>query len=150
MQQYLTRMNVARALTLFGFAIGLRSVYFTWSHIGNDLFLMTPDSPLAVTHSWHHFFREVFGDFGAMIGVLILLWAPEKLRAPTTWWVMLILLLGFYGPFWAGTPFMAELAAPTMGAEIQHLIMALPPLVGVFLVRKEYFPGAGLATEAAR
>ena len=148
MQQYLTRMNVARALTILGFVIGLRSVYFTWSHIGSDLFLMTPESPLATTHSWHHFFREIFGDFGAMIGVLILLWAPERLRAPTLWWVMLVLLLGFYAPFWAGTPFMAALAAPTLGAEIQHLLMAAPPLVAVFIVRKEYFPTAQSAVEA--
>ena len=62
MQQYLTRMNIARILVVFGFVVGLRSVYFTWSHIGNDLFLLTPESPLALTHSWHHFFRELFGS----------------------------------------------------------------------------------------
>ena len=148
MQQYLTRMNIARALTIFGFLVGLRSVYFTWTHIGSDLFLMTPESPLAVTHSWHHFFREVFGDFGAMIGVLMLLYAPERLRAPTTWWVMLILLLGFYAPFWVGVPFMAELAAPTLGSEIQHLVMAIPPMIAVFVVRREYYPSARVAAEA--
>jgi len=148
MQQYLTRMNIARALTIFGFVFGLRSVYFTWSHIGSDLFLMTPESPLATSHSWHHFFREVFGDFGAMIGVLMLLWAPERLRAPVLWWVMLVLLLGFYAPFWVGVPFMAELGAPSLNAEIQHLIMALPPLVAVFLVRREYYPPAQGAVHA--
>ena len=81
MQAYLTRMNIARLLTLFGFAVGLRSVYFTFNHIGSERFLLTPESPLAVTHSWHHFLREGFGDFGAMIGVLILLWAPAHLRS---------------------------------------------------------------------
>ena len=137
--EYITRMNVGRALTVFGFVVGLRSVLFTWGHVGSDLFVLTPDSPLAVTHSWHHFFREVFGDFGAMIGVLILLWAPPALRRPATWGVMLILLLGFYAPFWVGVPFMAELAAPSLNAEIQHLVMAIPPLVGLFVVRREYF-----------
>ncbi|MDG2316153.1 MAG: hypothetical protein P8M36_04470 [Gammaproteobacteria bacterium] len=139
MQQYLTRMNVARILVIFGFIAGLRSVYFTWSHIGSDLFLLTPESPLALTHSWHHFFRELFGDFGAMIGVLILLWLPSSNRSPKTWWVMLVLLLGFYAPFWVGAPFMIELAAPNIDAEIQHVIMALPPLVAVFLVRKDFY-----------
>ena len=140
MQQYFTRMNIARFLVIFGFFVGLRSIYFTWSHIGSDLFLLTPESPLALSHSWHHFFREVFGDFGAMIGVLMLLWLPRPLRAPATWWAMLVLLLGFYAPFWVGAPFMIELAAPSLDAEIQHLIMALPPLAAVFLARKEYYP----------
>tara|TARA_Y100000590_G_scaffold445607_1_gene578005 strand:+ start:213 stop:641 length:429 start_codon:yes stop_codon:yes gene_type:complete len=139
MQQYLTRINIARFLVLFGFIVGLRSIYYTWAHIGNDLFLLTSDSPLALTHSWHHFFREIFGDFGAMIGVLILLWLPQNHRVPMTWWVMLVLLLGFYAPFWVGTPFMIELAAPTLGAEIQHLIMALPPIIALFVVRKDFY-----------
>ena len=43
---------------------------------------------------------------------------------------------------------MAALAAPTLGAEIQHLLMAAPPLVAVFIVRKEYFPTAQGAVEA--
>ena len=135
---YLNRMNVGRALTLLGFVIGLRSVAFTVSHIGSDRFLLTPDSPIVQTHSWHHFLREAFGDFGAMIGVCILLWAPTRYRGPATWWTMLVLLLGFYAPFWVGTPFMAELGAPTLGTEVWHAAMAIPPLVGVFVVRREY------------
>ena len=137
--EYINRMNIGRALVIVGFVVGLRSVMFTWGHIGSDLFLLTPETPLARSHSWHHFFREVFGDFGAMIGVLILLWVPVQLRAPVLWWTMLVLLLGFYAPFWAGTPFMAELAAPSLNAEIQHLVMAVPPLVGLFVVRREYY-----------
>ena len=137
--EYINRMNIGRALVIIGFVVGLRSVMFTCGHIGSDLFLLTPETPLARSHSWHHFFREVFGDFGAMIGVLILLWVPIQLRAPVIWWTMLVLLLGFYAPFWVGTPFMAELAAPSLNAEIQHLVMAVPPLVGLFVVRREYF-----------
>ena len=70
----------------------------------------------------------------------MLLWLPQSLRAPVIWWVMLVLLLGFYAPFWVGARVMIELAAPSLGAEIQHLIMALPPLVAVFIARKEYYP----------
>ena len=136
---YINRMNVGRMLTILGFAIGLRSVMFTWGHIGSDMLLLTPETPLVQTHSWHHFFREAFGDFGAMIGVCILLWAPARYRGPAVWWTMLVLLLGFYAPFWVGTPFMAELAAPSLNAEILHVVMALPPMVGLFVVRREYF-----------
>ncbi len=136
----LNRLNVARALTIIGFLIGLRSVGFTWAHIGDEMFGLTSESYLAVTHSWHHYFREVFGDVAAMVVVLLILYAPKPLRQPAVWWSMLILLFGFYAPFWVGVPFMAELAAPSMSAEIQHIMMALPPLVGLFLCRSYYFP----------
>ncbi len=139
----LNRLNVARALTLIGFLIGLRSVGFTWAHIGDELFVLTADSRLAVTHSWHHFFREVFGDVAAMVVILLMLFVPKPLRRPAVWWSMLILLFGFYAPFWVGVPFMAELAAPSRAAEIQHVLMALPPMLAVFLCRSYYFQAGG-------
>ena len=139
----LNRLNVARALMLIGFLIGLRSVGFTWAHIGDELFVLTADSRLAVTHSWHHYFREVFGDVAAMVVILLILFVPEPLRRPAVWWLMLILLFGFYAPFWVGVPFMAELAAPSRAAEIQHVLMALPPMIGVFLCRSYYFQAGG-------
>ncbi len=139
----LNRLNVARALTLIGFLIGLRSVGFTWAHIGEELFVLTADSPLAVTHSWHHYFREVFGDVAAMVVILLILFVPKPLRRPAVWWSMLILLFGFYAPFWVGVPFIAELAAPSRAAEIQHVLMALPPMLGVFLCRSYYFQAGG-------
>lgn len=142
MPAIVNRMNIARVLTIFGFVVGLRSVGFTWDHIGNAGFVLTSESRLAVEHSWHHFFREVFGDAAAMIVVLMMLYVPQQLRQPIVWWSMLILLLGFYAPFWVGTPFMAELGAPSMDAEIQHLIMAVPPLVGLFLCRSYYYQAA--------
>lgn len=143
MSEVLNRLNIARGLTIFGFVIGLRSVWFTWTHIGSDLFVMTSASPLDVTHSWHHFFREVFGDVSAMLVVLVFLFVPKSMRSPAAWWAMLILLLGFYAPFWAGVPFMQELAAPSLDAEIQHLVMALPPMIAVFLCRSYYFQARG-------
>ena len=139
----LNRLNAARALTVIGFLIGLGSVGYTWAHIGDELFVLTADSRLAVTHSWHHYFREVFGDVAAMAVVLLLLYVPKPLRRPAVWWSMLILLFGFYAPFWVGVPFMAELAAPNRAAEIQHVLMALPPMIGVFLCRSYYFQAGG-------
>jgi hypothetical protein len=143
MPAIVNRLNIARTLTIFGFIYGLRSVGFTWDHIGSAAFLLTSESPLAVEHSWHHFFREVFGDASAMIVVLVLLYVPQQLRQPAVWWSMLILLLGFYAPFWVGVPFMPELGAPSLDAEIQHVVMALPPMIGVFLCRRYYYDTAG-------
>jgi hypothetical protein len=142
MPAMLNRLNIARVLTMLGFFIGLRSVGFTWAHIGDEMFVLTADSRLAVTHSWHHYFREVFGDVSAMVVVLLILYVPQQLRQPALWWSMLILLVGFYAPFWVGVPFMQELAAPSMSAELQHIAMALPPMVSVFLCRSYYFPKA--------
>ena len=139
MLKYLTTLWVVRALIIMGFLLGLRSVGYTALHIGSDLFLLTPESRLVQTHSWHHFFREVFGDIGAMAAILLILFAAPQFRNPITWWVMLILMVGFYGPFWAGTPFMAELGAPSMQAEILHLEMAIPALLGCFLARRHFF-----------
>jgi hypothetical protein len=52
---------------------------------------------------------------------------------------MLILMLGFYAPFWVGVPFMAELGAPSFAAEINHLSMAVPSLLGCFLARRHFW-----------
>ena len=73
MLKYLTNLWLARALVILGFILGMRSVGSTIRHIGNELMILTPDSRLVQTHSWHHYFREVFGDFGAMAAILIIL-----------------------------------------------------------------------------
>jgi hypothetical protein len=51
---------------------------------------------------------------------------------------MLILMIGFYAPFWVGTPFNAALGAPNMSAEINHLQMAVPALLGCFLSKRHF------------
>ena len=90
------------------------------------------------THSWHHFFREGFGDLDAMAAILAILFAAPRFRNPTMWWVMLILMFGFYAPFWIGVPFMAELAAP------QHVCGGRPSVDGCaraarcFLARRHF------------
>jgi hypothetical protein len=52
--------------------------------------------------------------------------------------VMLILMVGFFAPVWVGVPFMAELAAPNMSAEISHLSMAVPCVLGLILARRHF------------
>ncbi len=128
----------ARGLVIIGFLVGYGPVGATFRHIGNDRFLLTPEATLDVTHSWHHFLREGFGDLGAMVAILIILFVAPRYRNPAMWWVMLVLMIGFYAPFWVGVPFMAELAAPSMNAEIAHLSMAVPSLLGCFLAKRHY------------
>ena len=128
----------ARGLVIIGFLAGYGPVGATFRHIGNNRFLLTPEATLDVTHSWHHFLREGFGDLGAMVALLVILFVAPRYRSPAMWWVMLILMVGLYAPFWVGVPFMAELAAPSMNAEIAHLSMAVPSLLGCFLAKRHY------------
>jgi hypothetical protein len=119
---------------ILGFLAAYTPVVQTFSHIGNENMRLISSS----THSWHHFFREGFGDLAAMAAVLVILFVGPRLRHQTMWWLMLILMVGFYAPFWVGTPFMAELGAPSMAAEIAHLQTAVPALLGCALAKRHY------------
>ena len=138
MKRLLANLWTARVLVIIGFLAGWNSLGATVGHVGNDRFLLVDTAPLVQTHSWHHYFRELGGDFAAMAAILIILFAAPRFRTPVTWWVMLILMLGFYAPFWVGTPFMPELGAPNRDAEIYHLSMAIPALLGCFLAKRHF------------
>ena len=135
MKNFLTHIWTGRILVITGFLLGYNSLSATVTHIGNDAFLLVGGTQ---THSWHHFLRELGGDFGAMAAILVILFVPPAARTRVSWWVMLILMVGFYAPFWVGMPFMPELGAPSMAAEINHLMMAVPALVGCFLSRRHF------------
>lgn len=130
-------LPTARILVIVGFILGFESLWATIGHIGNEQFRLVAAAPFD-THSWHHFFREVGGDIGAMVAILLLLFAAPKYRNPVAWWTMLVLAIGYYAPFWAGTPFMRELAAPNFDAEINHLSQAIPTVIGILVARRFY------------
>ena len=52
---------------------------------------------------------------------------------------MLIAMFGIFAPFWIGAPFMTELRATNINAEIAHLRMAAPAVIGCFLAKRYYF-----------
>ena len=137
--EWIRSIWTGRILIIGGFVAGYNSLGATVRHLGNEAFLLVPASPNGQTHSWHHFLRELGGDFGAMAAILLIVFAAPKYRSPLTWWVMLILMVGFYAPFWIGTPFDPAYGAPNMGAEINHLIMAVPPLIGCYALRSQFF-----------
>ena len=82
---------------------------------------------------------EGVGDLAATAVILAIILAAPKFRNPALWWVMLITMFGIYAPFWIGTPFNSDLSAPHMKAEIAHLKMAVPAVIGCFLARRHYF-----------
>lgn len=144
----LTRLNIARALLVFGFLYGLTSLLATINHIGDPAYLVQESFGGGQAHSWYHALRETFGDVATLIVVLYVFFAGAGVRQPVTWWICLVLLLGYYLPYWAGMPFMAELAAPSLQAELNHIIQAAFALAGLFTARPVFFsaahrPGAG-------
>lgn len=135
MKDRLTSMTTVRVLALFGFYYGFQSsLLSTFNHIGNGA--------MGGAHTWYHFFREVGLDIGALSGMLIILFAAPRFRTPVTWWVALVLMAGYYSPYWIGMPFMAELAPPgglLSRADWNHIIQAFFPLLGLFLARRHFF-----------
>jgi hypothetical protein len=140
--EWIRSIWVGRVLIVAGFLAGYNSLSATVGHLGSNAFLLVAESPTGQTHSWHHFLRELGGDFGAMVAIIMIIFATPKFRSPLTWWVMLVLMIGFYAPFWIGTPFDPAYGAPNASAEINHLMMAVPPLVGCFALIPYFFRGS--------
>jgi len=132
--QWIQSIWVGRGLIIAGFFLGYNSIGATVRHLGNDAFLLVANSPNGPTHSWHHFLRELGGDFGAMAAILLIVFAAPRFQTRVMWRVMLILMVGFYAPFWMGVPFDPAYGAPNWGAELNHLMMAIPPLIGCFVL----------------
>ncbi len=143
MKSFLTNLWTARVLVILGFLFGWNSLSATAGHIGNPQTMFVGGLQ---THSWQHFLRELGGDFGAMAAILLILFSAQRVRTPATWWVVLILMIGFYAPFWVGTPFMQELGAPSWPAERNHLMMAIPALLGCFLAKRHFRGDAASAS----
>lgn len=135
----INRLNIARALLVFGFLYGLTSLLATFNHIGDPAYLVQESFGGGQAHSWYHALREAFGDIATLVIVLFLFFANTQVRQPLTWWICLVLLSGYYLPYWAGMPFMDELAAPSLGAELNHIIQAAFALAGLFCARKDFF-----------
>jgi hypothetical protein len=133
------RLNIARTSLVIGLLIGLMSWTESVDHIGNADFLV-PAYPLGPTHAWYHIFREVCGDVAMMLVFLLLFFGADQWRTPITWWIGLILMVGYYAPFWIGEPFLPALSAPTPIAGWAHLAMAGFAFFGLALARPAFAP----------
>jgi hypothetical protein len=125
-----------------GLTIGLISFFATVGHIGSAQYLLAPsinggESELA-THAWYHALREATGDVASMLILLLIFFGKAVWRTPVNWIICLIIMIGYYAPFWIGAPFSAALAAPSWMAEIVHIIMAALPFSALFLARKSF------------
>jgi hypothetical protein len=131
----LRSMTTVRVLAVCGFLYGIQSsLWATFTHIGSEA--MGPG------HTWYHFLREVGLDIGALSALLIILFGAAKVRTPATWWIALVLMLGYYAPYWVGAPFMEELYPPGgfwSVADWNHYIQAGLPLLALFLGRGHFY-----------
>ena len=134
-----TRLNLARVLLVVGLGTGLLSWRESVGHIGNPDFLV-PNYPQGATHSWYHVLREATGDVAKMAVFLLLFFGPSMWRTPVTWWIGLVLMLGYYAPFWIGEPFNSALAAPNATASLIHLSMAAFALIALGLAWPCFHP----------
>ena len=132
------RLNTARASLVIGLLIGLMSWKESVGHIGNADFLV-PSFPLVATHAWYHVFREACGDIAKMGVLLLFFFGPQHWRTTIGWWVCLILMLGYYAPFWIGEPFLHELSAPIPFAGRVHVAMAFFAFLGLALAQPSFF-----------
>ncbi len=139
MPAYINRLNVSRFLIVAGFLLGLRSLGYTIDHIGAANYILVPEFPYGQTHVWHHALREAAGDIATMAAILLIYFGASSYRTACSWLVSLLLMIGYYSPFWIGAPFMKELAAPNIEAEINHIIMTVPCVIGLFLSRSYFF-----------
>jgi len=133
-----SRLNKGRAMVVAGFAIGLISLAMTAGHIGNPTYLLVAEAGEGATHAWYHALRELCGDIMTIVVILIVLFGKALYRTPFTWIICLLLMVGYYAPFWIGTPFLGQLEAPNIGAEIVHVTMAALALGGLGFLRKEF------------
>jgi hypothetical protein len=139
----MSKLNIARVLLLVGLIIGLESLYATFTHVGDPLFTLPPEFGGGTTHAWYHALREALVDVGAIAVLLLVFFGKPWFRTTATWWIALVLMIGYYSPFWIGMPFNSALAAPTLEAELRHIAQAALPLTALFIARKEFPAGVG-------
>lgn len=132
------QLTLSRIFVVLGLLIGLKSWWMTMQHVGDVQYALIPEFTKGATHAWYHAFREALGDVAAMLVFLTIFFGSSSFRTKATWWICLIVMLGYYLPFWVGTPFLPELAAPHLKAEIIHILMAFFPLVGLLIARKDF------------
>ncbi|MDB4511862.1 hypothetical protein N9060_00225 [Arenicella sp.] len=134
----MSKLNIARILVAIGMIIGVESLAATFGHIGDPLYTLPEEFGGGTTHAWYHALREALGDIGTIVVLLLVFFGAASFRSRATWWISLILMAGYYLPFWVGAPFNSALAAPTLEAELRHIAQAAIPLIALFIARKDF------------
>jgi hypothetical protein len=141
----ISRMTAARLLLGLAFLGSLISMLQTVSHLTDPEYYLPAlsDGP---QHARFHFVREVAGDFGKIIAAVIILSVPATRRTPILWWLLFVLVLSYYGGFWAGYPILG-VGAPNLPSQIVHTLTTVLGLAGVWVARSCFQPTPGMVRE---
>lgn len=131
----MNRLVIARILLALGLLAGSASWWITLQHISDPNFLLVAAFEDGASHARYHVFREAGGDVAAMAVLLILFYGPQRFRTRESWLTALLVMAGYYAPFWIGAPFNEALAASNRGAEAVHIAMAVPSVAALFLAK---------------
>ncbi len=135
------RLMIARILLAMGLLVGLVSWGFTLQHIIDPAFLLISDFESGASHARYHVFREAAGDLAAMVVLLFLFFGPRGFRTAESWVIGLVIMAGYYAPFWIGSPFHEALVAPSFAAELVHVAMASLSVAALFMAKPFFLPG---------
>ena len=136
----MSRLTLSRILLFAGLTFGMISFFATIGHIGDPNYLLIEGvgESEPITHAWYHALREATGDVAAMSILILVFFGPERFRNSQTWLISLLLMIGYYAPFWIGAPFSEGMTSPNLGAEIVHIVMAALSIAALF-VGKPFF-----------
>ena len=134
-------MWLSRIVLGLGLVVGTLSMWDTLSHSWDPAF-QAPAFPLGPTHTNYHAFREFTLQVGAVAVMLYVMFLPPKQRLRSSWVVMAVMSVCYYGGWWLPWPLLG-LHAPNTAALIVHLAATVLSLSGVALAWR-YFPGTKL------
>jgi hypothetical protein len=131
-------MTAARLLLGLAFLVSVISMLQTLSHLTDPEYYLPAlaDGP---QHARFHFVREVAGDLGKIIAAAIILTVPATRRTSVLWWLLFVLVLSYYGGFWAGYPILG-VGAPNLPGQIVHTLTTVLGLAGVWVARTCFQP----------
>jgi len=129
-----SKSNIGRILLTFGLMAGFTSVWYTLAFTWTPEFAAVnlPDGP---THSNYHAFR------GAMLALavnLLLVWILFKGTKMhfESWAIIGFLAVFYYTGWWIAWPIWGY-HAPSIGAELNHLVGTIGGLGGLILLRPQ-------------
>lgn len=142
----MNRLVVARILLVLGLSVAGVSWWMTLLQLADLALLLSDALEKGAALAGYHVFREACGALTAKAVLLILFFGPRRFRTPESWLTALLIVVGFYAPFWAAALFSEDPLAPGRPAELMHLAVAGLSIAALFLAKPFFQP----VKEAAR
>jgi hypothetical protein len=122
-------MKISRILLVFGFLIGLPSLWETLSFSWDPTF-QAPALRYGPEHTNYHAFREFTLTLGALAIMLWVMFQPAKNRSHALWMTMMFAGIFYYSGWWIPWPLLG-LHTPNLSAELVHIVAATLSLTAI-------------------